>query len=169
MKLLVKRLWFPHNVDETVTALFRIPQMREKFDEGYKYDGEMRPRGMKICPRYWPAKGILEKLHEIDKGVYLVLTALELKGDYGGIYGRGENRRAIVSSHGYTNGLGGFYTDDVGFNATAFGEIGHALGLEHHEFDSKNPCEMSHNQFPHADWTSLDKVCFCDECYRKIK
>ena len=169
MKLLVRKLWFPHDVDETATALFRIPQMREKFDEGWKYDGEMRPRGIKICPGYWPAKGILEKLPQTDKDVYLVLTAVELKGDYGGIYGRGENRRAIASSQGYTNGYGVFHTDEVMFSAMAFGEIGHALGLEHHEIDLDNPCEMSHNQIPHTDWPSLDKICFCDECYRKIK
>jgi len=104
MKLLVKKLWFPHNVEETVNALFRIPQMREWFDGGFEYKGEMRPRGIKVCSGYWPANAILDRLPDSEEDVYLVLTSMELKGDYGRIHGKGYDRRSIASSHGYTRG-----------------------------------------------------------------
>jgi predicted Zn-dependent protease len=170
MKLLIKKLWFPHSIDSTMTALFRIPQMREQFDEGFVYDGEIRPRGIKIHPCYWPADAILDRLPDLEKDVYLVLTSMDLKGKYGGIYGHGHNRKAIASSHGFTNGYNVFHPDNPHFSALAFGEIGHALGLEHHDFDPLNPCEMSHNHIiPGPHWSSLEDIRFCNDCYRKIK
>ncbi|MDP1695224.1 MAG: hypothetical protein Q8L34_06840 [Candidatus Woesearchaeota archaeon] len=168
MKLLVKKLWFPHSVDDVVEALFKIPQMQEQFDEGYKYDGEMRPRGIKICSGYWPADAVMTRVSNQKDRVYLILTSVDLQGDVGRIHGKGRGGVAIASSNGYTGGRG-FIADDVGFNAMAFGEIGHALGIEHHKFDSANPCEMSHNQYPGPDWQTLDEVRFCDECYTKIR
>src|SRR3989338_6986962 len=106
MKLLVRKLWFPHSVDETVTALLRIPQMQEQFNEGFAYDREMRPRGIKICSGYWPADAILDKLPDSEKDVYLVLTSMDLKGDYGRIHGKGRDRKAIASSDSFSNGFG---------------------------------------------------------------
>ena len=169
MKLLVRKLWFPHSIDLVVTSLFKIPQMQEQFNEGYAYDGEMRPRGIKICSHYWPANAIMERLPDTDKDVYLVLTSMDLQGDYGRIHGKGINRTAIASSYSFTNGYGVFHPDDVYFNAMTFGEIGHALGLAHHGFDRLNPCEMSHNNIPGPRQSSLDEIRFCDECYKTIK
>ncbi|MBI4454060.1 hypothetical protein HY636_05445 [Candidatus Woesearchaeota archaeon] len=169
MKLLIRKLWFPHCIDETINALFRIPQMQEQFDEGFEYNGEMRPRGLKIFSGYWPADAILDKLPDSEKEVYLILTSMELKGDYGRIHGKGRNKRAIASSDGFTNGYGVFNSDDPHFNAMAFGEIGHALGLTHHDFDPSNKCEMSHNNIPGPRWSSLDEIRFCNDCYQKIK
>ena len=169
MKLLLRKLWFPHSVDETVTALLRIPQMQEQFDEGFVYDGEMRPRGIKICSGYWPADAILDRLPDSENDVYLVLTSMDLKGDYGRINGKGRNRKSIASSNGFTNGYGIFHPDNPHFNAMAFGEIGHALGLEHHEFDPLNRCEMSHNNIPRPRWSSLGDIRFCNDCYQNIK
>ena len=63
LKLMVRKLWYAHDLEETVESLFRIPQMRQQFD-GFAYDGEMRPRGIKICSRYWPADAILDRLPE---------------------------------------------------------------------------------------------------------
>jgi hypothetical protein len=169
MKLLTRKLWFPHSIEETVTALFKIPQVKEQFNEGYAYDGEMRPRGMKICSGYWPADAIMERLPHSDKDIYLVLTSLDLKGDYGRIHGKGRNRVAIASSDSFTNGYGIFHPEDIDFNAMVFGEIGHALGLAHHEFNPSDPCEMSHSYKPGHRWSSLDEIRFCDECYKPIK
>ncbi|MFH0949002.1 MAG: hypothetical protein V1802_00770 [Candidatus Aenigmatarchaeota archaeon] len=169
MKLLVRKLWFPYSIDATVNSLFRIPQMQKQFTEGYAYDGEMRPRGIKIRSGYWPACAIMERLPSSDKDVYLVLTSMDLKGDCGRIHGRGDNKRAIASSDGYFNSWYKFRPDDVDFNAITFGEIGHALGLKHHDFDQLNPCEMSHNKIPGPRWSSLHEIRFCDECYKQIK
>jgi hypothetical protein len=169
MKLLVRKLWFPHSVDETVTALFRIPQMKEQFDEGFAYDGEMRPRGIKICSGYWPADDILDKLPDSENDVYLVLTSMELKGDYGRINGKGSDRKAIASTNGSTDAFKRFHSWDYGFYAMAFEEIGHALGLQHHEFNPSNPCEMSRNNVSDHHWLSLDEVRFCNDCYQLIK
>ena len=145
--------------------------MQEQFDEGYSYDKEMRPRGIKIYSGYWPADLILDRLPNSKKDVCLVLTSMDLKRDFGRIHGkwRSENRSAIASSMGFTNGYGVFHLDEVSFNAITFGEIGHALGLKHHEFNPSDPCEMSHNLYPDADWKSLDEVRFCDNCYKKIR
>ncbi|MEK6848719.1 MAG: hypothetical protein AABX65_03750 [Nanoarchaeota archaeon] len=169
MKLLIKKLWFPHNIDIVASALFKIPQMQEQFDEGWEYAGEMRPRGIKVCSNYWPAKTILEKLVMPDKDVCLVLTSMDLQGDYGRIHGRGQNRKAIASSDGFTNGYGVFHPEDIGFNAMAFGEIGHAIGLLHHNTNPLAPCEMSHNLYPKPNWQSLEDIRFCDNCDSQIK
>lgn len=171
MKLLVRRLWFPYDVDATVTALFRVPQIAERFSEGYAYDGNMRPRGIRICPGYWPADAIMARLPQGEKNVYLVLTSMDLKGDHGRIHGKGRDRVAIASSYGFTdfsNSRRCFNPSDVGFHAMAFGEVGHALGLEHHRFDPSNPCEMSHNEIPGPEWRSLKEVHFCDDCYKMM-
>ena len=170
MKLLVRKLWFPHSIDETVTSLFRIPQMQEQFDEDFTYDGEMRPRGIKIYSGYWPADAILDGLPDSEKDVYFVLTSLDLKGDFGRIHGKGYSRRAIASCNSFVYGprKNRFNPDDVDFNAMAFGEIGHALGLTHHKFNPLNPCEMSHNNRPSLSWSSLEDILFCDNCYQKL-
>jgi len=55
------------------------------------------------------------------------------------------------------------------FSAFTFGEIGHALGLAHHNFDPLDPCEMSHNNIPSSHWSSLEEIRFCDDCYQGIK
>jgi hypothetical protein len=60
MKLLIKKLWFPGSIDYVMDQLFEIPQMRVQFNEGYSYEGEMRPRGIKISYKYWPADKIME-------------------------------------------------------------------------------------------------------------
>lgn len=164
-----KKLWFPHSVDAVASSLFRIPQMQEMFGEGYAHDGEMKPRGIKIYPRYWPADAILERLPSSDEDVRLVLTSMDLHGQYGRINGKGYDRRAIASSDVFTDGHGVFDPDDVHFNSIAFGEIGHALGLKHHESGPSDPCEMSHNYIPGPDWSSLNDVRFCDDCYQQIR
>ncbi len=169
MKLLVKKLWFPHSIEDVMSALFEIPQLKEQFDEGYAFDSEMRPQGIKICSGYWPADKIMERLPVSDKDVSLVLTSMDLKGDYGRIHGKGYDRRAIGSSYGFTTGFGVFHPDDTQFNAMLFGEIGHALGLAHHDFDPSNPCEMSHNELPGPHSSSLDNIRFCDDCYQQLK
>ncbi len=173
MKLLIRKLWFRHSVDEVAYSLFKIPQLRELFDEGYDYDGEMRPRGIKICQMYWPADAILKRLPDSNKDVYLVLTTADLQGDYGGIHGKGYNGRAIMSNNSYLARINNdiFDPSGVNFNAIAFGEIGHALGLEHHAFDARNPCEMSHNELNKMmqKINSLEEIKFCDECYEKIR
>ncbi len=171
MKLLVKKLWFRGSVDEVMSAFFKIPQVREQFAEGYSYDGEMRPRGIKIFSGYWPAKEIISRLPRFEEDISLVLTSMDLKGDFGRIYGRGEDRRAIASNDGYRGGLRKeiFNPNDSHFNGMIFGEIGHALGLEHHKHDQSAPCEMSHNCYPNADWKSLEEIRFCDNCYKKLR
>lgn len=170
MKLLVKKLWFPRDVETTIDALFEIPQMQELFKEGYKYVGEMRPRGIKKGNGYWPAKAIMERLPKSEKDVFLILTEKELEGEYGGIYGTGRDRKAIISSDAFVNKVeNSFNSENISFNATAFGEIGHALGLEHHNFNRLDPCEMSHNEIRPAHWKSLDEVRFCDDCYKRIQ
>lgn len=171
MKLLIKKLWFRNSVDEVAESLFQIPQLKELFDEGYVYDGEMRPRGIKIFTMYWPADAILDRLPDPGKDVYLVLTTADLQGDYGRIDGKGRDRRAIMSNDSYLAGIKKdiFDPSDVNFNATAFGEIGHALGSEHHKFDPLNQCEMSHNYFPQAEWKFLEDIRLCDKCYEKIR
>jgi len=158
-------------VDEVAESLFQIPQLRELFDEGYAYDGEMRPRGIKIFTMYWPADAILKRLPDPGKDVYLVLTTADLQGDYGRINGKGHDRKAIASNDGFLSGINKDVFDPsyVDFNAMAFSEIGHALGSEHHNFNPLNPCLMSHNYHPGPEWDSLDKIRFCDECYDKIR
>jgi hypothetical protein len=168
MKLLIRKLWFQHSVDETVTALFRIPQMQEQFDENYAYDREMRPKGIKICPGYWSTDEILNRLPDSNKDVYLILTSLDLKGDYGRIHGKGHDRKAIVSNDSFGSGRNNTIFDpiDIDFQATAFHEIGHALGLLHHDSDPLNSCAMSHQDY---SWSSLEEIHFCNNCYKKIK
>lgn len=168
MKLLVRELWFSHNVDDTVRVLLKIPQLGKLLGEGYSYDGEMRPRGIKISPGYWPADPILGLLPHGEGEVRLVLTSVDLQGDYGRIHGKGYDHKAIASNSGYMTNAAEFEPWDHHFQAMAFGEIGHALGLEHHNFDSSNPCEMSHNKIPGPRWKSLDDIRFCDDCYRQI-
>ena len=149
--------------------------MQELFDEGYVYDGEMRPRGIKILPGYWPADAILERLPKTDKDVYLVLTLMDLKGgEFGRINGKGCNRAAIATIDGYTTGYKSkiFNPDDVDFNDLVFSEIGHALGLLHHRHNPFNPCPMSHNEVSYRldrHKLSLEDIHFCDECYKQIK
>src|SRR3989338_2860282 len=101
MKLLVTKLWFPYNVRTTLAGLFEIPQIQERFDEGFLYDGEMRPQDIKVCSGYWPANAVLDRLPESKKDVYLVLTSMDLKGDYGRIHGKGYNRKAIASNNSF--------------------------------------------------------------------
>lgn len=167
MKLLVRRLWFRGSLDETMSSLFRIPQLSEQFDGGYEYDSEMRPRGIKLFPGYWPADTILKLLPKSEEDVYLVLTSMDLKGDLGRIHGKGYDKKSIASNNSFINGYGEFNPRDVDFNAMAFHEIGHALGLSHHDPKSSNPCEMSSNQFPQPGWKRLEEIRFCDDCYRK--
>ena len=169
MKLKVRKLWFRHSIEATVNELFRISQLREQFDEGYIYDGEIRPRGLKIFPGYWSADGILERLPESQEEVCLVLTSMDLKGDYGRIHGKGFNMRAIASNNSFINGYGFFNHKGPHFLAMAFGEIGHALGLSHHNHNPQNPCEMSHNYDPRVDWKSIEEIKFCDDCYSKLQ
>ena len=171
MKLLIRKLWFKHSIDEVAESLFEIPQLKELFGEGYEYDGEMRPRGIKIFPGYWPADAILDRLPDPGKDIYLVLTTLDLEGVYGRIHGKGHNRRAIASNDSYRRGIHNEIFDprDVDFNATVFSEIGHALGSEHHKFNPLDPCLMSHNHHPGPEWEYLEDIRFCDKCYEKIK
>jgi hypothetical protein len=169
MKLIIRKLWFRHNIEDTVKGLFRIPQLKEQFDESYIYDGEMRPRGLKIFPCYWQADGILARLPESKKHVYLVLTSMDLKGDYGRINGKGYDMKAIASNDSFIDGHGSFDYKNPRFFAMAFGEIGHALGLMHHEHNSQNPCEMSHNYIPNTKWKSIEEIRFCNDCYDKLK
>lgn len=144
--------------------------MKELVEKRYEYAGEMRPRGIKIFSGYWPAYKILDRLPDSDNDVCLILTSMELKGEQGRIHGTGHDKKAIASSDGFTEGVYNdiFRPDGVSFNAMVFGEIGHALGLEHHTFYESNPCEISHNQHPGPDWQSLDQVRFCNDCYKKI-
>lgn len=145
MKLLIKKLWLKHDVDKIVKCLFKIPKLKEQFDKGYEYVGEMRPRGLKIFPNFWPADDILERLPQSEKDVYLILTTLDLKGDYGRIHGKGLSRKAIASNDAFIGGINKnrFNYDDPHFLGMVFGEIGHSLGLSHHEHNQDNPCEMS--------------------------
>lgn len=168
MKLVIRKLWYPASVDDTAHALFEVPVIRERFDEGFVYAGEMRPRGIKICSGYWPAEALLRRMPDADEDVSLILTSMELQGDYGRIHGRGYQRKAIASSNGYTRFEGVFSPNDVGFQAMTTGEIGHALGLAHHAYDPSNPCEMSHNQLPGPRWTSLEEIRFCDDCSQHL-
>ena len=167
MELIVRKLWFPHNAEEVVASIFRIPQARQLFQQA-RYERDMRPRGIRTSGLYVPANPIMDLVIPPNEGVYLILTSRDLKGDYGGINGKGKNKVAIASSWSYTGGSG-FSTSDVSFTSMAFGELGHALGLEHHAFDSVNPCEMSHNQIPGPDWKNLESVCFCKVCFKKVK
>ena len=167
MKLLVRKLWFKGcSIDDVMDNLFKIPQFKELFDS-YEYAGEMRPRGMKVFSCYWPADDILKRVPE-SKDISLVLTSMDLQGDYGRIYGRGRDRKAISSNDGFFDGYGTFCPASVNFNATTFGEIGHALGLEHHNLDKYHPCEMSHNEWPDAEWRYLEEVRFCKDCYKQL-
>ncbi len=172
MKLLVRKLWFPdrYSVDKTVGALLGIPQMKKLFDEGFAYEGEMRPQGIKIYPGCWPADAILDRLPDPESDVYLVLTSRDLMGKFKKIKGKGRKRKVIASNNAFLSGIEHrvFDTNDVGFNAMVIGEIGHALGLIHHEFDPSKPCEMSHNFYPGPNWSSLQDIHLCDYCYQKI-
>ena len=172
MKLMVRKLWYAHDLEETVESLFRIPQMRQQFD-GFAYDGEMRPRGIKICSRYWPADAILDRLPDSEKDVYMVLTSMDLKGDYGRIHGKGRDRKAIASSDSFSNGFGFLDLNDPHYPAMTFHEIGHALGLLHHDYRESDPCVMSDQarnrplgQWPR--WSSIEAVQFCEPCYRTL-
>lgn len=168
MKLMVRKLWFQGNIDDTMSALFKIPQLREQFTGGYAYDGEMRPRGIKISSGYWPADVILERLPQSEEDVYLVLTSMNLKEGYLPIHGEGYDRKAIASNNDVLDGHRYFFSYDIHFNAMAFGEIGHALGLSHHSFDPRNPCEMSHDKFFRPHWKTLEEIRFCDDCYKRL-
>ena len=166
MKFLTRKLWFSYDVNETLDALFRIPQMQELFDEGFAYGGEMRPKGIKICSGYWPADAILDRLPQTEDDIYFVLTSMDLKGDFGRIHGKGRERKSIMSNYSFLSGicLSRFDPCDIGFQAIAFHEVGHALGLKHHEEDA-GPCAMIHKHFR---WKSLDDIRFCSDCYNKI-
>ena len=164
MKLFIKKLYFPHSIDHVIDSLFKIPQLNEHFDKGVSYEGNIMPRGAKIYPGFWDANKIMKGLDRPERGVLLVLTSLDLKGDYGRIHGKGHDGVAIISSNGYTGGWG-FNPRDISFNAMAYGEIGHALGLKHHEIKRNDSCAMTHNFHPHPDWKSLEDIRFCDGCY----
>ena len=170
MKLIVRKLWFRGSLEDTLEALFEIPQVREKFKEGHAYDGEIRPKGIKICPGYWPADAILKLLPDSEKDVYLLLTSLDLKGDYGRIHGKGYNRKAIASNNSFFGGKNNniFHPNDANFQSRVLHEIGHSLGAVHHSFESDNPCIMANYQIPGPRWNSLQEIRFCDDCYRKL-
>jgi hypothetical protein len=171
MKLLIKKLWFPWDVNRTARALFKIPQVQEHFNEGFNYVGEMRPRGIKIFSGYWPADAILNRLPKSERDVTLILTSMDLKGDYGRIYGKGYDRRAIASNHGFIGGANNELFDyyDIDFNAMIMEEIGHALGLSHHETDNRQRCPMTRNKFRETPWINLRDICFCEDCYRGLR
>jgi hypothetical protein len=173
MKLLIKKLWFPNNIDSTINNLFRIPHMQELFDEDFVYDREMRPHGMIFYPRCWSADKIMDRIPLSDNDIYLVLTAMDLKGEYGSIHGKGHDRKALSSCYSYTNNRGVFLSDDhpdtKSFYAMTFHEIGHALGLLHHNLNQSDPCEMASMSNPSPRWESIEQVRFCDDCYKKLK
>lgn len=124
---------------------------------------------MKICSRYWPAVAIMGKLPKSGEDVYLVLTSMDLRGDCGRIDYRGSDRRAIVSNDSFISKESRTFNPyNVNFNAAAFGAIGYALGLKHHDFELGDPCEMSHNENPGPNWRSLYDIRFCDDCHAKI-
>ncbi len=182
MKLLVRKLWFPFSVEESIDALFKIPQVGEVFNEDWAYDGEMIPRGFKLGPLYWSADKILEKMPFSETDIYLVITSTDIKRDKDYIdpkydetvhrvHGMGKNRKALATNCSFIGGdkIKIFNPNYVDFNAIVFGEIGHALGLDHHEFDPSNPCNMSHSDRPRAEWTHLEDIRFCSNCYQKIR
>lgn len=171
MKLKIRKIWFRGKVEGVADALFEIPQFRELFDDWID-EGEMRPpRTARVYHQCWQAKPITDKLPSPGRDVYLVLTSLNLKGDDGLIHGRGFDRRALASNNAYMAGIKNDIFDprDVDFNAVVFSEIGHALGSQHHDFDSQDPCLMSHNCHPEPKWTSLGEIRFCERCYETIK
>lgn len=154
--------------------------MAELFNEGWAYDGEMRPRGIKLSPGEWSADQILEKTPHSETDIYLVLTSTDLKRDKAfiapdetvhRIHGMGKNRKALATNDAFIGGnkIKIFNPYDAGFNVIVFGELGHALGLDHHKFDPSNPCEMSHCYRPRAQWTRLEEIRFCEDCYQKVK
>ncbi|MEK6888604.1 MAG: hypothetical protein AABW80_00690 [Nanoarchaeota archaeon] len=168
MKLVVRKLWYRGDLEATMQALFKIPQLRKRFDEGYFYEGEMRPRGLKICPGYWKAYPILELIPKSQEAVHLVLTSLDLRGEHGRISGTGMDKKALASNDAFIGGSKReiFNPADPQFNGMVFGEIGHALGTQHHPYNWLDPCEMSHNYHPSADWQSLEEIRFCDACQK---
>lgn len=170
MKLIVRKLWFRGDLEKTIDALFKIPQIKEKFNENHIYDGEMRPRRIKICSGYWPADPILDLLPDSKKDVYLVLTSLDLRGDYGRIDGKGYDKRAIMSNSSFFGGIDNdiFYENDKGFQSIMLHEIGHALGALHHDINPNDPCVMTSNQIPSPTWDSLQEIRLCDNCYRTL-
>jgi len=170
MRLLVRKVRFPFSVEDTLAALFRIPQM-QIFDEGWIYDYKMSPKGAKIGG-YWSAPIILKKTPNSETDIYLVLTSLDIIGEDHRIHGMGSKRKAIATNDAYIGGCGRekiFDPYDVDFNAMVFGELGHALGLDHHELDPSNPCNMSHSDRPCVSWARLEDVRFCENCYQKIR
>jgi len=173
MKLKVRKLWFRHDVEKVVRELFRIPQIREQFSDGWEYDCEMRPKGLKMPPLdFWPANEILELVPRSQEDVYLVLTSRDLRVSSRTarrIHGKGEYMKAISSNHGFIDGHGYFDCLDTEFLSTTFGEIGHALGLSHHLHNPEDPCEMSHNERPKAKWESLRDIQFCSDCYGQLR
>ncbi|MDP2925703.1 MAG: hypothetical protein Q8N99_05000 [Nanoarchaeota archaeon] len=168
MKLIIRKFWFKWSIDDCMAGLFRIPQLKEQFDEGFLNDCEIRPRGIKIYPGYYPADDILAMMPESKKDVYLVLSSMDLKGDYGRVHGKGYNRKAIASNNAFIDGFGMFDTNDIGFNAIVFHEIGHALCLAHHSYEPSDSCEMSSNEHLDEPWPCLEDIRFCDDCYREF-
>ena len=113
----------------------------------------------------------MKRVPNPGKDVCLVLTSMDLKGDYRSIHGKGDNRVSIASNDSFRISNRGFNFDskDPSFNAMVFGEVGHALGLAHHALDLSNPCEMSHSDRLGYHWSSLDEIRFCNDCYKKIE
>ncbi len=171
MKLLVRKLSFSHSIEETLSSLFKISQIKELFDERYVFDGELKPTEMEISKNDARAEDILNRLPPSGNNVYLVLTSINLEGRTSPVHGWGDNRKAIITCESYYYKPGVFDAKCIGFNSLIFGEIGHALGLVHHEYDSSNPCEISHWRFrgPGTMWKSIDEICFCKDCYRKLQ
>lgn len=168
MELLVRKLWFGYDVKETMDAFFEIPQAGEIFDQGYRYESEMRPLGVKVGDRLYSASGVLEKIEIKPNSVCLVLTSMDLQGDHGRIYGKGYDGKTIISNDawlsGYDNNI--FDPSKLTFQSTVLHEVGHALGLDHHEYDPRELCVMPTR--PDVEWGSLDKISFCNDCYSSL-
>ena len=145
--------------------------MQELFTEGFTYDGEIRPRGAKISQGYWSADEILKRLPTNERDVCLILTSLELKGDYGRIHGKGHPGKAVVSNISF---IGGSEQDTfdpryIDFQAIVFHELGHTLGLTHHETKETEHCNMTLIHYPQPDWRSLKEIRFCEDCYKQLQ
>ena len=166
MILRVRKLWFRHSIDDTIEALFTVPQMRELF-EGWEYDGEMQPRGIKGEHWWWPALPILDRLPDPQGDVYLILTSLFLTGLYGGKTDAvAQVGKAIVSNAWFFRRSKPFNPRSPNFAMIEVHEAVHALGLmEHHEIDPDNRCVME-NQGPGYD--TLEDIRICDACYARI-